>query len=91
VSQESGPPAWQCEADGTVYGRLGELGQLVDDSCPECGEELGAVWRVTVDTNMQEYTPVFGERAVLDIVRCNNCNISFERIEGGSWRRQESP
>ena len=62
---------------------------MADDFCPECGEELGDVWCVTVNANMQEYTPVFGGRAVLDIVRCNSCNIRFERIEGGSWRRQD--
>jgi hypothetical protein len=37
---------------------------------------------------MLEYTPVFGGRVVLDMVRCNNCNISFERVEGQPWERQ---
>lgn len=62
---------------------------MAEEFCPECGEALGDVWRVTVNTNMQEYTPIFGGRAVVDIVRCNNCEVSFERVEGGSWRRQD--
>jgi len=64
---------------------------MVEHSCPECGAELPTVWHVTVGTNLQGYTPVFGRAPVaLDVGRCNNCNISFERIDGGPWCRQDS-
>ena len=61
------------------------------DACPECGGEFGPLWRVSVGTNMREYTPVFGGPVVLDIVRCKNCSISFERVEGQTWERQVEP
>ena len=59
-----------------------------DDACPECGGAFGSVWRVSVGTNMQEYTPVFGGSVVVDIVRCDGCNRSFERVEGRPWTRR---
>jgi hypothetical protein len=68
---------------------LREHRQVDDDTCPECGGEFGPLWRVSVRTNMHEYTPVFGGPVVLDIARCNGCNVSFERAEGQPWRRQD--
>ncbi len=60
-----------------------------DDGCPECDGEFASVGQVTVGTNLQGYEPVFGKAPVaVDIGRCNNCNISFERVDGGPWRRQ---
>jgi hypothetical protein len=46
-------------------------------------------WHVTVGANLQGYEPVFGKAPVaIEVGRCNNCNTSFERIDGGPWRRQ---
>ena len=64
---------------------------MVEDACPECGGVFEVVWKVTVGTNMQGYTPVFGRSpVVVDAGRCNACNISYERIDGGPWSRQGS-
>ena len=62
--------------------------QMIDHACPECGGEFGSVSHVTVGTDPKGYTPVFGGPVVLDIGRCNTCNISLERVDGGPWGRQ---
>ena len=63
---------------------------MVEAGCPECGGDFGALWQVTVGTDLKGYTPVFGGPVVLDMGRCNNCDMSFERIDAGPWRRQGS-
>jgi hypothetical protein len=64
---------------------------MVDESCPECGADLETVWRVTVGTDLQGYEPVYGKARVdVEVGRCNNCNVSFESVDGGPWRRQGS-
>ena len=64
--------------------------QMAEDACPDCGTDFGAVWQVKVGTNMRGYTPVFDGPVVADIGRCDNCNTSSERIDGGAWCRQGS-
>jgi len=62
---------------------------MVEASCPECHVDFAAVWQVTVGTDPQDYEPVFGKAPVLvEAGRCNKCNTSFERIDGGPWRRE---
>jgi hypothetical protein len=62
---------------------------MVEESCPECGADFETVWHVTLGTNLQGYKPVFGKAPVaVDVGRCNNCNISFESLDGGPWHRQ---
>lgn len=62
---------------------------MVEERCPECGADFETVWHVTAGTNLQGYEPVFGKaRVAVDMGRCNNCNISFESVDGGSWHRQ---
>jgi hypothetical protein len=60
---------------------------LVQFACPDCDDEFESVWDVTVDDS-GEYPPVFGGPVTLEIGRCNNGNNSFERVDGGPWRRQ---
>ena len=55
--------------------------------CPECGQEFQATGRVAVGDS-GGYQPVFGEPVVLDIGRCDNCNVDLERVNGGAWHRQ---
>ena len=55
--------------------------------CPECGAAFDSLWHVTVGES-GGYKSVFGGPVALDMGRCNNCNIDFERTDGGSWRRQ---
>jgi hypothetical protein len=63
--------------------------EMPDVLCPNCAAEFAVVWHVTVGTNPQGYTPVFGKAPVaVEAGRCDSCNISFERIDGGAWRRQ---
>jgi hypothetical protein len=62
---------------------------MVEASCPECGADFERVWYVTVGTKPQGYEPVFGKApVVVDMGRCNNCNSSFESVDGGPWHRQ---
>jgi hypothetical protein len=57
--------------------------------CPECGQDFESMWQVAVGDS-GEYQPVFGGPVVLDVVRCNNCNMNLERVDGGPWHRQGS-
>jgi hypothetical protein len=59
-----------------------------DDSCSECGGRFGPRWQVTVGTNMEGYTPLFGGPVVVDIRTCQVCNTTFERLDGGEWQKQ---
>lgn len=59
---------------------------MPDDVCPQCGREFESIWGVTVG-DAGGYKPVFGGPVVLDLGRCNNCNITFERTDAGPWRR----
>lgn len=62
---------------------------MAEDGCPDCDADFATIWHVTVGTNLQGYEPVFGNAPVaVDIGRCNNCNTSFESVDGGPWRRQ---
>jgi hypothetical protein len=61
---------------------------MVEERCPECGGEFESVWHVSVGTKTQGYTPVLGGPGVVEIGRCNTCNISFERLDAGPWHRQ---
>jgi len=62
---------------------------MVEDCCPECHADVATVWHVTVGTDQQGYEPVFGKTPVeVDGGRCDNCNASFERIDGGPWHRK---
>lgn len=62
---------------------------MAQAGCPECDVDFVAVWQVTVGTDPQGYKPVFGNVPVtVEAGRCNNCNMSFERVDGGPCRRQ---
>lgn len=62
---------------------------MAERCCPECGFDFETVWHVTVGTNPQGYEPVFGRAPVAFARgRCDKCNISFESVDGGAWRRQ---
>jgi uncharacterized protein (UPF0212 family) len=64
---------------------------MVERICPACGADFETVWQVTVGTNLQGYKPVFGKAPVaIDIGRCNNCNTTFESVDGGPWERQDA-
>jgi hypothetical protein len=65
---------------------------MVEGGCPDCAVEFAMIWEVTVGSVLDGYTPVFGDApVVVEVGRCDNCNISFERIDGGPWRRQGTP
>ena len=58
-------------------------------SCPVCGTEFELVWAVSL--NMQEPPPgmtALGKPEQRDIGRCNTCDATFERSNGGPWTRQ---
>jgi hypothetical protein len=40
------------------------------------------MWQVAVGDS-GGYQPVFGGPVVLDVGRCNQCNINLERVDGG--------
>lgn len=60
---------------------------MPEESCPQCGKELEVVWGVTIGDS-GDYEPVFGGPVTFDAAKCNSCNISFKRADGGPWRRQ---
>jgi hypothetical protein len=56
--------------------------------CSDCGGRCGPVWQVTVGTNLQGYTPLFGAPVVVDLWTCQACNTTFERVDGGEWHER---
>lgn len=76
---------------GRLWGRSGSsshpMRRLPEYACPGCGGEFAAVWQVTVGAS-DRYEPVFGGPAALAIGRCEHCNTSYERRDGGPWRQR---
>ena len=62
---------------------------MAEFACPECGQQVDPTCHVAVGDS-GGYRPVFGRPVVVDIGRCDNCNINLERMDGGAWRRQGS-
>lgn len=57
---------------------------MPEESCPQCGQEFDVVWGVTIGDS-GDYERVFGGLVAFDTARCNSCNISFKRSDGGPW------
>ncbi len=62
-----------------------------DASCPECGHEFDSIWAVSINKGPLPpgFTPIFSPEQ-RDVARCGQCGKSFERTDGGPWRRQDA-